>query len=209
MSSESAIAKAIEAYVDADQFAGAVSLIWRDGKVVQAGAVGWRDREALDPMARSTIFRIASMSKPVTSTAALMLMEEGRFALDDPISTWAPEFADMRVLRSPAGPLGETDPATREITFDDLLTHRSGLTYAEIYDGPITPAYRAALGLDIDSEVSPDAWIAGLAGLPLIDQPGAGSTTATPPTCSACWSRGWRVRCWGRCWRDGSSSLWA
>ena len=174
MGGQDRIANAIEAYVDADQFAGAVSLVWRDGKVVQAGAVGWRDREALDPMARDTIFRIASMSKPVTSTAALMLMEEGRFALEDPISTWAPEFAHMQVLRSPAGPLDETDPAAREITFDDLLTHRSGLTYAEIHDGPITPAYRAALGWDIDSEVTPDAWIAGLAALPLIDQPGAG-----------------------------------
>jgi CubicO group peptidase (beta-lactamase class C family) len=174
MSVQDNIAKAIEAYTDSNQFAGAVSLVWRDGKVVQAGAVGWRDREALDPLARDAIFRIASMSKPVTSAAALMLLEEGRFALDDPISTWAPEFADMRVLRSPTGPLDETDPAVREITFDDLLTHRSGLTYAEIYDGPITPAYRAALGWDIDSEVSPDAWIAGLAKLPLIGQPGAG-----------------------------------
>jgi CubicO group peptidase (beta-lactamase class C family) len=174
MSSRDKIAKAIEAYIDADQFAGAVTLVWRDGKIVQADAVGWRDRETLDPMARDAIFRIASMSKPVTSTAALMLMEEGLFALDDPISTWAPELAGMRVLRSPVGPLDETDPADREITFDDLLTHRSGLTYAEIYDGPISPAYRAALGWDIDSEMAPDAWIAGLAALPLIDQPGAG-----------------------------------
>lgn len=174
MSGQDKIAKAIEAYVDDDQFAGAVSLVWRGGKVAQAGAVGWRDREVLDPMARDAIFRIASMSKPVTSTAALMLMEEGRFSLDDPISTWAPEFADMRVLRAPTGALDETDPAVREITFDDLLTHRSGLTYAEIYDGPITPAYRRALGWDIDSEVAPDPWIAGLAALPLIDQPGAG-----------------------------------
>lgn len=174
MSSQDEIAKAIEAYVDSDQFAGAVSLVWRDGKVVQAGAVGWRDRETLDPMARDTIFRIASMSKPVTALAALTLLEDGRFALDDPISRWAPEFANMRVLRSPAGPLDETDPAAREITFDDLFTHRSGLTYSEMNGGPIDGAYRAALGLDIDSEHSPDAWIAGLAVLPLIDQPGAG-----------------------------------
>ena len=69
MSSPDKIVKAIEAYVDKDQFAGAVSLVWRGGKVVQAGAVGWRDREALDPMARDTIFRIASMSKPVAAVA--------------------------------------------------------------------------------------------------------------------------------------------
>jgi CubicO group peptidase (beta-lactamase class C family) len=174
MSRQDSIASAIEAYVDADQIAGAVSLVWRDGRVAHAGAVGWRDREALDPMARDTIFRIASMSKPVTALAAMTLLEEGRFALDDPISTWAPEFADMRVLRSPAGALDETDPAARQITFDDLLTHRSGLTYSEMTGGPIDGAYRAALGLDIDSDRAPDAWIAGLAGLPLIDQPGAG-----------------------------------
>jgi CubicO group peptidase (beta-lactamase class C family) len=168
------IARAIEAYVDSDQLAGAVSLVWRDGEVVQAGAVGWRDREALDPMARDAIFRIASMSKPVTALAALTLLEEGRFSLDDPISPWAPEFADMRVLRAPAGPLDETDPAARQITFDDLFTHRSGLTYSEMTGGPIDAAYRVALGWDIDTELSPDAWIAGLAALPLIDQPGAG-----------------------------------
>ncbi|HEX5378623.1 MAG TPA: serine hydrolase domain-containing protein [Phenylobacterium sp.] len=168
------IATAIEAYVDADRLAGAATLVWRDGRVVQDCAVGWRDMDATVLMTRDTIFRIASMTKPITSVAALMLMEEGRFALDDPISRWAPEFADMRVLRSPAGPLDETDPAEREITFDDLLTHRSGLTYADIQAGPIDGAYRAALGGAIDTEVTPDAWIAGLAALPLIDQPGAG-----------------------------------
>ncbi|WP_304166557.1 serine hydrolase [Phenylobacterium aquaticum] len=168
------IAKAIEAYVDADELAGAVTLVWRDGRIVQDCAVGWRDMDATALMTRDTIFRIASMTKPVTSVAALMLMEEGRFALDDPISRWAPEFAEMRVLRSPDGPLDETDPAVREITFDDLLTHRSGLTYGDIHTGPIVAAYRAALGWDIDSHVPPDAWIAALASLPLIDQPGAG-----------------------------------
>jgi CubicO group peptidase (beta-lactamase class C family) len=113
------------------------------------------------------------MTKPVTSLAALMLFEEGRFALEDPIARWAPEFSAMRVLRSPVDPLEQTDPAERPITFEDLLTHRSGLTYGAFHAGPIASAYKQALGGDIDSEVAPDDWIAGLAALPLIDQPGA------------------------------------
>ncbi|WP_309644983.1 serine hydrolase domain-containing protein [Phenylobacterium sp.] len=168
------ITKALEKYVDADELAGAAALVWRDGRVQHAVAVGWRDMDAMALMTRDTIFRIASMTKPVTSTAALMLIEEGAFALDDPISRWAPEFSQMRVLRSPTGPLDDTDAANREITFDDLLTHRSGITYGDFHAGPIAAAYFAALGSDIDSHLSPDDWIAALAALPLIDQPGAG-----------------------------------
>ena len=174
MPQDDPIAAAIGAYVDAGEFAGAVTLVWRGGKVVQSACVGWRDIEAALPIERDTIFRIASMSKPITSAAALMLFDEGRFALDDPIARWAPEFSSMRVLRSPTDALDLTEPARRPITFEDLLTHRSGLTYGGVYAGPIAKAYADALGGDIDSEVAPDDWIAGLAALPLIDQPGAG-----------------------------------
>jgi CubicO group peptidase (beta-lactamase class C family) len=168
------IADAIGKLVDAGEMAGAATLAWRGGRVVQTAAVGWRDIEGGLPIERDTLFRIASMSKPVTSLVALTLMEEGRFALEDPISRWAPEFADMRVLASPDGPLDQTTPAARPITFDDLLTHRAGLTYGDFGSGPLAVAYAEALGADIDSPVAPDAWIAGLAALPLIDQPGAG-----------------------------------
>ncbi len=173
MKGEDPIATAIGAIVNAGDLAGASTLVWRDGEVVQTASVGWRDVEARLPIERDTLFRIASMSKPITSTAALMLFEEGRFALDDAIAGWAPEFAEMRVLRSPAGPLDQTDPAERLITFEDLLTHRSGLTYGDFHSGPIARAYEDALGGDIDTEVAPDDWIARLAALPLIDQPGA------------------------------------
>lgn len=172
MQSSDQIATALRAFVDAGALAGAATLVWRDGQVIQSAAVGWRDLAAGLPVERNTLFRIASMTKPITSTLALMLLEEGRFALDDPITRWAPEFAEMRVLRSPDGPLDDTDPAERLITFEDLLTHRAGLTYGGIHAGPIANAYAEALGGDIDSEVAPDAWIAGLAALPLIDQPG-------------------------------------
>jgi CubicO group peptidase (beta-lactamase class C family) len=165
------IASAIEAYVDAGELAGAAALVWRDGKA-HAVTAGWRNMDARLPIARDTLFRIASMTKPVTSTAALMLLEEGRFALDDPITHWAPEFAQMRVLRSPDASLGETDPAERAITFADLLTHRSGVTDGDFHRGAIARAYRDALGGAIDSAVEPDQWIERLAALPLIDQPG-------------------------------------
>jgi CubicO group peptidase (beta-lactamase class C family) len=168
---EDQIATAIGAYVDAGQLAGAATLVWRDGET-RTAAVGWRDVEARLPIERDTLFRIASMTKPITSAAVLMLVEAGRFALDDPITRWAPEFSRMRVLRSPDGALDEVEPAQRPITFDDLLTHRSGLTYGDFHRGPIAGAYREALGGDIDSEVAPDDWIERLAALPLIDQPG-------------------------------------
>jgi len=167
------ITDAIRKFVDDGSLAGAATLVWQDGKVLQAAGVGWRDIASKLPIERNTLFRIASMTKPITSTAALMLFEEGRFALNDPITRWAPEFSQMRVLRSSTGTLDQTDPAERLITFEDLLTHRSGLTYGDWHSGPIAEAFKEALGGTIDSEVLPDDWIARLAALPLIDQPGA------------------------------------
>ena len=157
--------------VDSGQLAGAATLVWRNG-AAQTACYGWRDIERRLPVERDTIFRIASMTKPITSVAALMLVDEGRVALDDPIAHYAPEFSQMRVLRSPNGPLEETDPAERLITFEDLLTHRAGLTYGDFHRGPISQAYRNALGGDIDSNVAPDDWMTRLSQLPLIHQPG-------------------------------------
>lgn len=165
-----AIETAMQRHVDAGELAGAAMLVWRGG-TARTICVGWRDIEARRLVERDTIFRIASMSKPVTSLLTLMLFEEGSLALDDPISRWVPEFSRMRVLRSPQGPLSETEQAERPITVADLLTHRAGLTYGDFHRGPIAAAY-GTLGGDIDSELSPDDWIARLAELPLIDQPG-------------------------------------
>lgn len=167
-------ADAIDALVATGQLAGAVALAWRDGQVSTAIVSGWRDLEARAPMRRDSLFRIASLTKPITSVAALMLYDEGRFALEDPITDWAPEFAQMQVLRSPEGSLDDTEPAERAITFGDLLTHRAGFTYGAFHTGPIRQAYRQALIRDIDSDLDPDVWIAHLAALPLIDQPGRG-----------------------------------
>lgn len=174
MSGHDQIAGVLDGLVASGELVGVATLVWRDGRVVQAAAAGWRDREASAPLGRDSLFRIASLTKPVTSVAAMMLLEEGRFALEDPISRVAPEFAAPRVLRSLTGLIDDTVPARREITFEDLLTHRAGFTYGAFHPGPLARAHSAVLGGDIDSEVAPDAWIAGLASLPLIDQPGAG-----------------------------------
>ena len=168
------IETALGAYVDGGALAGAATLAWRDGRVVQTTIVGRRDLVTNLPVERDTIFRIASMTKPLTTVAALMLYDEGRFALDEPITRHAPELARLRVLRDPEGPLDQTDAAERPITFGDLLTHRSGLTYGELHRGPISRACADALGGTMDNALGPDAWIARLATLPLIDQPGAG-----------------------------------
>jgi CubicO group peptidase (beta-lactamase class C family) len=166
------IEAAIQKVVDSGELAGAATLAWRDGEA-HTVCVGYRDIEANLPVERDTIFRIASMTKPITSLAALMLVEEGRIALTDSIARYAPEFSHMSALRSPDGPLDEIDSVERSITFEDLLTHRAGLTYADFHRGPIAQAYRDALGGNIDSHVAPDEWIAKLAQLPLIAQPGS------------------------------------
>ena len=173
MTSEKRLENAISAYVDAGELAGAAALIWRNGEL-EIATVGRRDLATGAAVERNTIFRIASMTKPVTTLAALMLLDEGRFTLDDPISSCAPEFERMRVLRDPEGPLEETVEAARPITFRDLLTHRSGLTYGDFHRGPIARACADTLGTQMDNALTPDEWIARLATLPLIDQPGTG-----------------------------------
>jgi CubicO group peptidase (beta-lactamase class C family) len=162
----------IDALVDQGQLAGAVALAWRDGKVAAEVVSGWRDIATKAPMRTDTLFRIASLTKPVTAVAAMMLLEEGRIRLDDPITDIAPEFRSMRVLLHPDGELDDTVQAERPITIEDLLTHRAGFTYGSFHSGPLKGAYRDALGPDIDSHRSPDDWLANLASLPLIDQPG-------------------------------------
>lgn len=153
--------------VDAGLISGAVTLVWHRGNVLQVNEIGQRDVEAKLPMRRDTIFRIASMTKPVTVAAAMALVEEGRLALSDPVTRWLPELADMRVLADPTGPLDVTVAARRPITVDDLMTHRSGLAYSFSVGGPIARAY-AQVSLRQDQ----DQWLAEVAALPLVHQPG-------------------------------------
>ena len=158
--------------VESGELPGVVSMVWRKGELISAEAVGLRDIARQRPMERSTIFRIASMSKPITVTAAMTLMEQGRMRLSDPITRWAPEFANMRVLRRADGPLDDTYPAPRAITVEDLMTHRSGLSYGFLASGPLAPAITARTGMGIESALTPEAWMKSLAELPLAYAPG-------------------------------------
>ena len=163
---------AIDRAIEGGDLAGAVTLVWRRGEVAQLACRGRRSIEADLPMERDTLFRIASMTKPVTSAAVLMLIDEGKLALGDPITRWAPEFADMRVLAAPDGPLDDTFPAPRQITVEDLLTHRAGLAYGFTSAGPLAKAHDRAMANVFDTDESPDIWLKALGSLPLSFPPG-------------------------------------
>jgi CubicO group peptidase (beta-lactamase class C family) len=151
---------------------GVVTLVFRHGVVAHGDALGYQDLARKTPMQRDTIFRIASMTKPITSVAVLMLVEEGKLGLNDPVDRWLPEFAHPVVLRDPAGPLSRTVPAPRPITVLDLLTHRSGLAYEDTSSGPLSKALtESGLG-GSNWTLPPDQWIQRLARLPLAYTPG-------------------------------------
>jgi CubicO group peptidase (beta-lactamase class C family) len=120
-------------------------------------------------MARDSIFRIASMTKPITSVAALILLEEGRFALEDPVERWLPELANPRVLSDPTASLDSAHPASRPIRVIDLLTHRSGIVTPRNAPGPLRDALTQA---DANNESGYDAWLATIGALPLAHEPG-------------------------------------
>ena len=149
-----------------------VALAWRKGELVYTNAIGQRDIAAGLPMERDTQFRIASMTKPVTSLAVMMLLEEGKLKLDDPITKWLPELGGMLVLEDAAGPLDRTSAARREITVEDLLTHRAGLAYGFTSMGPIAYAHEKKLGSPLVNPLTPDQWLKALGELPLSYEPG-------------------------------------
>ena len=167
----------LQGYVDRGEVAGIVALVARHGKVVYHKSFGHRDAAAKDPMTNDVIFRIASMTKPIATTALMQLWEQGRFQLRDPISKFLPEFTDMKVAVALApgeaadGPVKLVE-ANGPITFQQLLTHTSGLSNS--YRGPAKPDYDA---LSERRREHPE-WTVGdyvteLAKLPLNFQPGA------------------------------------
>jgi CubicO group peptidase (beta-lactamase class C family) len=166
------MSSAVDAAVKDNRISGAVTLVMRHGKVAWLKAHGYMDKEAGKPMQPDAIFRICSMTKPITSTAVMMLYEEGRFLLSDPISKFIPEFKNPRVLVTPPEGESYTIPAKREITIRDLLTHTSGLTYH--WNKDLGPRYREAgisHGLIRDTKTLGEN-IRALARLPLLFQPG-------------------------------------
>ena len=152
---------------------GAVALIARQGKLAYLDAFGFRDREKQLPMATDSIFRIASMTKPLVSVAIMMLAEEGRIRLANPVSTYLPQLRDLKVGVEVAGANGpelKLEQAGREMTVQDLLRHTSGLTYGQFGDSLVKQAYRAANVLD-PKQTSAE-FISKLSQLPLQHQPG-------------------------------------
>jgi CubicO group peptidase (beta-lactamase class C family) len=151
---------------------GALTLIARGGQVVHFEAHGFRDREQQLPMTKDTLFRIFSMTKPITSVAAMMLYEEGRFDLEDRISEYLPEFAAVQVADNPEKHEKKikTHAPTRAITIRDLLRHTSGLTYGYMGDTAVDRTYREA-GL-LNPAKSSAEQVPALAKLPLQYDPG-------------------------------------
>ncbi|WP_406263864.1 beta-lactamase family protein [Streptomyces sp. NBC_00191] len=164
----------LQASVSNGSVPGAVGLVAR-GDRVEVAAVGSVDVDGTAPMARDSIFRIASLTKPVVAAAVMMLVEDGRIALDDPVGQWLPELEKPTVVRTPGSPVGDVVPAARPITVRDVLSSRAGhgfpsdfslpavqLLFSELKQGPPQPQLVAA----------PDEWMAALSRIPLLYQPG-------------------------------------
>lgn len=161
------ISPAMQTYVDPHGYAGISTMIARRGQIVYFNQVGWRDKEAHLPMTTDTIVRIYSMTKPIVCTALMMLYEEGRFQLLDPIATYIPAFAGVKVLASD----GSLVDSVRPITVRDLMAHTSGLTYDFLDNSPVGALYREVRLMN-DASRSLEALIGELVRLPLAYQPG-------------------------------------
>lgn len=159
-------------YVDDGKIAGAVVVIQQDGRDVFSNAYGWRDREANDRMEEDDIFRIASQTKALTSVGIMMLMEEGKLVIDDPLSKFLPEWASTTVAVTNAKGGFDVVPAKRPITIRDLLSHTAGISYGS---GPGEKAWRDAgvFGWYFADKTEPvSAVVAKMAKLPMAAQPG-------------------------------------
>lgn len=166
-----AITRLLKSDVDQHVLPGGVLLIARHGKVAYEEGVGSRDPQAPAPAARDDIYRIYSMSKPITVTAALMLVERGRIALDEPVSKYLPQFASMQVgVPDDSGGGMHLVPAERPMTIQDLMRHSAGLTYGFFGSSPVKTAYVQAHLNAGDPDTA--AFVDRLAKLPLAYQPG-------------------------------------
>ena len=163
----------VERQVTEGRLAGLNLLVWRRGQLAYTAAQGMADLARGVPFRDDTIVRIYSMTKPLTSVAIMMLYEEGHFQLDDPIARFLPCFADMRVFTGGSRVLFGTEPAARPVTFRDLLTHTSGLTYGFMDATPVDAMYRDG-GVDFQtSDATLGAVVEKVAALPLLAQPGS------------------------------------
>jgi CubicO group peptidase (beta-lactamase class C family) len=164
-------------YVERGEVPGVVTLVSRRGET-HVEALGMKALGGSDPVQRDTIFRIASMTKPITAAAAMILVEECKLRLDDPVDGLLPELADRQVLKRLDGPLDDTEPAKRAITLRDLLTLRMGFGMLMVPPGTC-PIQTAVADLQLGQGLhqpslppEPDEWIRRLGTLPLMHQPG-------------------------------------
>ena len=159
----------IKRFVDEGKHAGIITLLARDGKLVDFQTYGYRDLEKQLPMQRDTICRVYSMSKIITCAATLILLEEGRFNLDDPVAKYLPDLKDMKVWTGGTQDAPETEPLKQPITIKHLLTHTSGLIYDFAGTDELTKLWRSA---DLWAGPGLTNFIKKLAKLPLKHQPG-------------------------------------
>ena len=159
-------------WVDSGRLPGLLVAVVRDDRLVWFETCGFRDVEQARPVEPDTIYRIYSMTKPITTVAALMLYEEGRFQLDDPVAKFIPSFADTRVFESGDAESFTTVPLARPVTVHDLMVHTSGLTYGFQHEHAVDALYRAR-GVEFNAGVGPLADIVeAAAAQPLVFQPG-------------------------------------
>ncbi|MEY9911780.1 CubicO group peptidase (beta-lactamase class C family) [Catenulispora sp. MAP12-49] len=165
----------VQSAVDNGSVPGAVALVAR-GDAVEVAAAGTAELGGRTPMARDSIFRIASLTKSVASALALLLIEQGRIGHDDPIATWLPELAHPKVARTPDAPLDDVVPARRPITVADLLTSRAGWGFPDDFTWPAIGALfdkgSQQHGRDPQLVPAPDQWLKNLAEVPMVFQPG-------------------------------------
>ncbi|MBL8385017.1 MAG: beta-lactamase family protein [Burkholderiales bacterium] len=166
----------LRAETEAGRIPGAIVVVARDGRIAYQEAIGRLDPQKPDAMPADAIFRIYSMTKPITSVAAMILVEEGRLTLDAPVSRFIPEFAKMQVGVEKTDAAGAKSldlvPARRQITVQDLLRHSSGLTYGFFGNSLVKKAYVDAR-LDAGGDTTNEAFAKKIAGLPLHYQPGS------------------------------------
>jgi CubicO group peptidase (beta-lactamase class C family) len=167
------IGTTLKSDIDAGKIPGAVIAIVRHGKLVMLDAYGWRDKDAKLPMTTDTIFNVASMTKPMVTVGALMLYEQGKLLIDDPLSKYFPKFADARVASRDANgqPTTDTVPAVRKITIQDLLRHTSGIVYGGRGASVVHKMYPEGSGTAA-TDYDGAAFIDKLASNPLLYQPG-------------------------------------
>jgi CubicO group peptidase (beta-lactamase class C family) len=163
----------LENHVRNGSVPGAVGMV-ACGDRVEVAAVGFVDVDRTAPMARDSIFRLTSITKPITAAATLMLVEDGRIALDDPVARWLPELANPSVVRSPGSPVDDVVPAARAITVFDLLSSQAGYGFPSDFTHPSAPLLLTVQrdGRQPRSFPPPDVWMAELSRIPLLYQPG-------------------------------------